>query len=247
MAGSTGAPSTAASSADGVRPAQGLEAEVLDVRPPGQLGQQRAQRVAPVQVVAPVGDDERDRGRRRRPGQERDQVAGRAVGPVRVLDDQEDGATPGQVGQHAAHGLERRGLAGELVGPAADGEGRAEVLGLGTERGLRLLGAQALDEVGQRLDDRGVRHAAHVEVQAAAEQHLHVGGAGPLGQRGDEAGLADARVATEERDRAIASAAALDDALELGQLAGATHERRGAHAPDCRPVAAVCQTVGRRA
>ena len=93
------------------------------------------------------------------------------------------------------------------------------------------LGAEALDEVGQRLDHRGVRHAAHVEVQAAAEQHLHVGGAGALRQRGDEARLADARVATEERDRALASAAALDDALELGQLAGATHERRGAHAP----------------
>ena len=164
---------------------------------------------------------------------------------MRVLDDQEDWATPGQVGQDAAHGLERGGLPRELVGPAADGEGGAEVLGLGTERGLRLLGAEALDEVGQRLDHRGVRHTAHVEVQAAAEQHLHVGGAGALRQRGDEARLADSRVATEERDRALASTAALDDALELGQLAGATHERRGAHAPDCRPVAAACQTAGR--
>ena len=164
---------------------------------------------------------------------------------MRVLDDQEDWATPGQVGQDAAHGLERGGLPRELVGPAADGEGGAEALGLGTERGLRLLGAEALDEVGQRLDHRGVRHAAHVEVQAAAEQHLHVGGAGALRQGGDEARLADPRVATEERDRALASTAALDDALELGQLAGATHERRGAHAPDCRPVAAACQTAGR--
>ena len=201
----------------------------------GQLGEQGAQRVAAVQVVAPIRDDQRDGCRRRRPGQEGDQIPGGPIGPVCVLDDQEDGAATGQVGQHAAHGLERRGLPGELVGPAADGEGGAEVLGLGTERGLRLLGAQPLDEVGQRLDDGGVRHTARVEVQAAAQQDLHVARPGSLRDRGDQARLADARVTTEERDRALAAAAALDHALEVGQLAGATHERRGAHAPTVGP------------
>ena len=65
------------------------EPEQLDAdhgRSRSQAGEQRAQRVAAVQFVGPVGDHQQDPGRAQRPDQEGGQVQGGLVGPVQVLD-----------------------------------------------------------------------------------------------------------------------------------------------------------------
>jgi hypothetical protein len=74
------------------------------------LGQQRAQRVRPVQVVGAVGGhDQRAVQRPLVADQEGQQVPGGLVGPVQVLDDQRHGTSFGQVLQHHEHLLEQPG------------------------------------------------------------------------------------------------------------------------------------------
>ena len=60
--------------------------EPLDAAHPVELGQERPQRVAAVQLVGAVGADQQHRRGAGRADQERDQVAGGPVGPVQVLD-----------------------------------------------------------------------------------------------------------------------------------------------------------------
>ena len=73
---------------------------------PQQLRDDAAQRVAAVQVVGAVRADDRDALAVQHAGEERDQVARGGVGPVQVLDDKQDRAVDGELGQQAEHGAE---------------------------------------------------------------------------------------------------------------------------------------------
>ena len=91
-----------------------------------QLGQPRPQRVAAVQLVAAVGGHQHDRGLGQVGHQERQQVQGRAVGPVQVLDGQDQRPLGGQPLQHAEQPLEQP-RPGQLARGRRGGLGRAEV------------------------------------------------------------------------------------------------------------------------
>jgi len=80
----------------GLEPAQ---LHVLHRAEPLPAGDQRPQRVTPVQLVGAVGGQQHDPDAAQRPDQERDQLPGGLVGPVQVLQDKQQrppGAEPAQ-------------------------------------------------------------------------------------------------------------------------------------------------------
>ena len=89
-----------------VRGIQRGEIDRDDAGQPEQLGHHGPERVPPVQVVGPVGADQRDPFPVQHPGQERDQVPGRGVGPVQVLEHQQHRARGRELGEQAEHAAE---------------------------------------------------------------------------------------------------------------------------------------------
>ncbi len=117
-------------------------------RQPGPLGDGRTQGMAAVQVVAAVGRHDRDGGVEAAGEQEAEHLAGRPVGPVHVLDDEQQRSGAAQL-------LEGRVDRGEQVGPV-------EVLGVGVVDGAGLLGQeparrQQPGDDGARIDQRRAR------------------------------------------------------------------------------------------
>ena len=94
-----------------------VEVDALDAAGAVELGEERAQRVAAVQLVGAVGADEQGAGGAGGAHQEGDQIAGRAVGPVQVFDDQDERSFGGQLG-------EQRGDEVEQVAAVGLGAGR---------------------------------------------------------------------------------------------------------------------------
>ena len=90
-----------------------------------QLRQDRAEGMAPVQVIGAVGADDRHPLGAQDPAEEREQVTGGRVRPVQVLEHQQDRGRGGQLGQQSQHRAEHllpghAGLiaAGRSGGPA---------------------------------------------------------------------------------------------------------------------------------
>jgi hypothetical protein len=86
----------------------------------------------------------------------------------------------------------------------------------------QLVGAQPP----QGADDRREGQLAVAEVDAVAGEHARALGAGAGAELGDQAGLADARLAGDERDRGPAIGRALERRGEARELALAPHELR---------------------
>ena len=93
---------------------QPAEVEPGDAGQPGPLGGGGAQRVPAVQVVAAVGRDDRDRGVEAAGEQEAEHLAGGPVGPVHVLDEEQQRRGPAEQLEGGVHGREQ-------VGPVAGG------------------------------------------------------------------------------------------------------------------------------
>ena len=93
-----------------LRPPEPRQLEPLDARQPLHLGQPRPEGMTPVQLVGPVrADDDKALGPCV-PGQERGDVTGRAVGPVEVLEDQDDRSALTDGPQQRQQPLEDAGL-----------------------------------------------------------------------------------------------------------------------------------------
>ena len=159
--------------------AEAREAEAVDAGRALELGQQRPQRMAAVQLVRAVGDDERERLVARAAHEEGEEVARRLVGPVQVLEHEHDGLDAAQALDQREQRLEHA----RLVGAVAFGSGarRAELrhqLGERRARGRRErlgeIGA-ALDKLAgdrpQRVDQRRVRDRRAAQLQAVADEH----------------------------------------------------------------------------
>ena len=116
-----------------------------------QIGDLAAERVAAVQVVGAVGRDQGDRRLEAAAEQEAHQVAGRLVGPVEVLDDEEQGlAGAGGLGE-GVDGVEEGGLVGR-DGLGVGGLAQHPLAGQQTEqRGVAL--GDLVEEVGQLAGD----------------------------------------------------------------------------------------------
>ena len=90
---------------------EGRELDPLDGSRSIQLGQERSQRVSPVQVVAAVGRDDDQPLRPHVADDEPQEIAGGSVGPVQVLDDQHERAVPGRPPERPEDSLEEPGQA----------------------------------------------------------------------------------------------------------------------------------------
>jgi hypothetical protein len=122
-----------------VNRASGLGHQFCDVpsRQPGQadprgvpalpFGKQRLQRVAAVQVIGAVRDDEQHPGRADITGQERDQVPGRAVGPVQVLHHHRGRRHLAQAHEEVEHPLEYM-AAGPWLRAGRSGKQRGQIV-----------------------------------------------------------------------------------------------------------------------
>ncbi len=224
---------------------------------PGRVGRQRphldlagAVRVAlpgalakaPHAVLALGAVEEEERHRRLlRHAQERlDQLEGRLVGPVQVLEDEADGLLLGELADELVEGFEGGGLDALAVqlADALRGIGlQREVQEVGEER-VDLLGllAEELGELGLELqpDARLGRRGADAEPLAQEVPDRPVGERLRVGDRAafdetdavavaashlpDEPRLADARLAHHRDDRAAALDKAFHDPLEHAQL-----------------------------
>ena len=199
---------------------EALERDPLDAGGALQLGQQRAQRVAPVQLVGAVGDDEAERLLARAAHEEREEVARRAVGPVDVLERQQHRAGASELLEQRQHRLEQAALAGArlLVGACADAAQLGQQVGERVARARReLLGrvrAHPARERPQRGDERRVRDLRAAELEALAQEHARIARTRARLHLAQQPRLADARLAGDEHERRPPAGGALQRAFE---------------------------------
>lgn len=197
---------------------EGVEDDAAHRREAGQLGQDRAQRVPAVQVVGADGGDDQQALPAQPAQQEGQQAEAGAVGPVQVLEDQQDLVLAGGGGQDPGDGVEELQLrqAG-LPGPGAVPE--PPVL-----RGAAAQRFEGLDEgqVGQGPAPGG---------GAVADEDGAAAGPGAVGELGDEPGLAHPGVGLDEHGAGGAGPGVVEGALEGVELGGAPDELGRAGAP----------------
>ena len=237
---------------------QGAELE------PGEGGQARphgqgpGERVPAVDVVAAVGREEADAVGAPAGEEEGQQLAGRLVGPVDVLDDDEHGSAAAEVGEGAVDRLDEVGAHGIPAGAAGQPRHERDEPGVG--------GDEVVDEVAlpgveprDHLDEGQVRQAGADLPDAVADEDPPVGGPGD--EPVDEGGLADAGVTAEQHGpaAAVVPAEGVGDAVELLVATDEVGVGTGRHGPDHgtrhgtghgwrgRPAAATVGRVGRSA
>ena len=170
----------------------------LDTGEADPLGHALAQRVAAVHLVGAEGHHEQAAALEPAREQEADQVAGAGVGPVGVLDHEEDRAEGSQVLDEGIHRLEHLGpveALGGLVGRCA-GDAGGESAGwrslLERARGRpRRPGRASRRRGGRASRSRRSRDSARRRTRQPCVARL-------VGRLGQEAGLADTGVAREE-------------------------------------------------
>ena len=213
-----------------------LEREPVDAGGPLELGQHRPQRMAPVQLVGAIRDDQAQRLLARAAHEERDEVARRAVRPVQVLDRQQHRARAPEPVEQREQRLEQPALARArlLVGAGADAAELGQQLGEGVagrrRQCLGLLGREPARERPQGAHQRRVRDLRAAELQALAEQHARALLPRAGLELAQEPGLADARLAAHERERRAPGPGALERRAQQLELGAATDERGGADA-----------------
>ena len=152
---------------------------MIERRVPFQVGQDRFERVASIELVGSKGEDEQHAGPDQSSSEERDHIQGRPVGPVQVVDDRDDVALrrgcSEQIADAQEGGSSTRGWGGDVVRLVGDGgatEGAAKAGGFGFDGGAQVAGSI------QQLDDREVGQAStHVDAGATQDHH------GPAGRR----------------------------------------------------------------
>ena len=170
-----------------------------------ELGEQRPQRVAAVQLVRAVAGDHEHALAAQRRSQIDEEGARGAVGPVQVLDRQQQALLAGQQLQQLEQRVEQPRLRGGLVvrrlrTPPEPGEDLRE----GGAGGLRERGEGRIAGAGERAqgaDDRRVRQLALPQLDAVAADHADVLGLRGLLELAQQARLADAGLAGHEGQR----------------------------------------------
>ena len=159
------------------------------------------------------------------------------VGPVEVLEDEEDGLVLAQAREELEERLEQPRLGARWIGPeeggilpGADGGQQAGQLGPDAR-------AEVVEDVGavagqraQRADERPVGQLALAELDRLAVQDVRAEGARAVLELGDEPALADARLPRHEGERRARGGGVSERSLELRHLAGAPDEPGAGHA-----------------
>ena len=214
--------------------------QALDPAAAVQLGQERPQRVAAVQLVAAVGHHQQQPAAAQVADEEGEQVAGGAVGPVQVLHHQDGRALGAQALQQPQQQLEQPPLLRPRARVAAEGgpvpgAGRRPQLGqqpgqLGPgpprDHPGQLGLVQVAHEPAQGLDQRGERHPLAAQLDAAAVEHGRPGGPGRGHHLADQPGLADPGLAAHQHRRRGAAGGPLAGRGQPGQLLGPADEGR---------------------
>ena len=198
---------------------QRLERDAAGARVALDLGQQRAQRVAAVQLVGPVGADQEHALGHQAARQEGERRPRRAIGPVQVLDQEQHRALLAERVEQREQTLEQSrlgavlGLRGDRREPGEERrDRRADRLGQGR--------VARAGERAQRGDERHVGQLALAEVHAVAGQHQRAAVGRLALELGEQARLADARLAGQEHDRGPLVGGLGERGLELRQLGG---------------------------
>lgn len=187
------------------------------------LGAGRRQRAgeARVELRRPVGEHERDRRARRAPHQRREQLCGRAVGPLRVVEHEHQPARHGEPLQQPAHGALQPVAGAGAVGVGAHRRQRGGQLGqLVAVEPRQACRVERADVVVERVGQQRERQLA-LELRRASGEHERAAGAGLACQSGQQRRLADPGLAGDRDDRAGARLAAQprDDVAEHRELA----------------------------
>jgi hypothetical protein len=221
-----------------VATAEGAEVQPLGVAAALELGEERPQRVAAVEVVAAVGQHRADAGAHLA-DQEAQQVARRLVGPVEVLGHQQDRRAAGEPGEDAEQQLEQPGRRHRLGAAGPRAELRHQLRELAARVAEHLVELGGPEQPGQRprrVDQRGVREDAVADVEAAAGERDGAGVGGPAHQLADEPGLAHPGFAADHDGRGLAGRGTGEGRPQAGDLAVATDEHRTGdslrHEPD---------------
>ena len=198
--------------------------DVLHGGAAGQLAQQRSHRVATMDVVGSIADHQGNLRRAQVPSQERDEVPGRRVGPVQILDDHDQ---PGRVltqrfEQRQRLLQDRPGTHLALVAPTA--QQRPQLGRHLVEQPVDHLDAERRPQPTQHLDERAIADPDVAEIDAATHRRHAAAGLQPPAQLIDQAGLADTGVATDEHQLRFASSR-VRRTFEMAQLGLASDER----------------------
>jgi hypothetical protein len=201
--------------------------ELDPARAPGalELGQQRPQRVAAVQLVGAVGADDEHALTAQAARQERQEVARRAIRPVQVLDHQHDGVLRAELLEQGEERFEEPALSStDVLGLDRWQGGKAEA---GEE--ARQFGARAVRERVERGvavacqwsqcgDDGRVWQLALPELDAVARKQATARRLGTTGGLVEDPGLADPRLTRYEDERRAPRGRVRKRGLELREL-----------------------------
>jgi hypothetical protein len=220
---------------------EALEFQAGDAGSALELGQQRAQRVAAVQLVGAVGDRDEQPGGGRAAHEVVEEVARGGIGPVEVFEDQQQRALGSEALEQHEQRLEQAALAHRLVGRRGSRRAGAQLgkqAGQRRSRGLAEIGGQraVAGDRAQGGDERGVRDLRAAELQAVAREHARARQRGPALELAHEARLAHAGFARDEHEGRRAGRRPLQRGVERRELGtapdegGAPHPlRHGAH------------------
>ncbi len=151
------------------------EREPARVRVALELGEQRPQRMAAVQLVRPVGRDEQHALAREAAAEERERRPRRAVRPVQVLDQQQHRPVRGEAVEQRQQAFEQPRLRARVrIGRVRGGRGAGQQR---RDRGAQLRRQRGIAGAGQRPQrghERDVGQLALAEVDAVAREHEHI-------------------------------------------------------------------------
>ena len=209
------------------------EVDPLDPRLAFGLGEPGRQRMAAVELIGPERADDEQPLVACVAGQECEEVARRAIGPVQVLDDEEDRCRLAEPAEEAEDPLEDPGLEpfdlagrrGPVIGDRGQLRDEPGELGkAGSGGGGDALAVDVAAQCAERLDDRPERQAIVSEGDRASFEDEPPAIADGLAELGDEAALADARLSTDEQHLGVAGRCGVGRGEERLQLADATDE-----------------------
>ena len=231
-----------------------VETHPRHLAPSLELGEQRVQRMAGVQLVVPERADQQDRPEARLAREVPGQEERRAIGPVEIVDDQQHGPARGEPAHHDHHGAEelpalrRRvpggGQLGELGQAGAD---------LGQQPCQLWRPRHQLRQV--RVRQCGEARAQHVDPRAEGVELLLVATAvehgevrQPAGQLRDDTGLADARFAGDQHEPTLTRRGVFRQFVQppQGRLSSDPLGKEGLREPVGDPVGPGLRAAGRR-
>jgi hypothetical protein len=201
---------------------EAFQLQALDAADAVQLGEEGAQRVAALQLVGAVRDQQQHVRQPRRAHQEADQVAGGPVGPVQVLQDEHQRLRLGQPGEQRRDQVEQVAPA-DLVGVRRGAQ-------LGQQPGELALAALqhgrpvGVHELAQRGRERRERQALLAELERLPGEDPGAVGRGDPAELLHQAGLAHARLAADQDGRRLGAARAFQRIPQRGQVGLAADE-----------------------